>query len=434
MPTIDGATLRAWRRSLGWDVPRLARELRRGAEGDHMPAHDSLLRQIRRWETGAVAVGERYELLYRKLGFTDAAEPAHARDQHQEDEAAVRRRTFVGLTGISIVDAILPPPAGSAADTEHLALLLTATHGGAPGETAPAGLPTPAHAVTRARLRYQACRYTELVSELPGLLGRLDTACRTLDGDEQLRACTLAADTYHVTAGFLLKTGDPGLAHLATDRSMKAARASEDPLTVGTSARILTHTLMRSGHLDAAIATATRHCAQLDRAITSPTPESQSVYGSILLRGAVAAAMHGARDTAHEMLAEAAGAARKLGRNANLRGTAFGPVNTQLHEVNIAVILGDAGTATDLARRIDIARITVTERRTTLLIDTARAFFMWGRYEQAYAALRAADDTAPEEVTTRPLVRGLVRDLVTLAPVSIRRDVEEFAVRIGVAA
>jgi hypothetical protein len=32
------------------------------------------------------------------------------------------------------------------------------------------------------------------------------------------------------------------------------------------------------------------------------------------------------------------------------------------------------------------AAITVTERRATLLIDVARAFFQWGRYEQAGSA------------------------------------------------
>jgi hypothetical protein len=122
------------------------------------------------------------------------------------------------------------------------------------------------------------------------------------------------------------------------------------------------------------------------------------VYGSVLLRGAIAAAQHDERGAAHEMLAEAADAARRLGTDANLRGTAFGPVNAQLHQVNVAVTLGDAGTAVDLARQINLAAITVTERKASLLVDVARAFFQWGRREQAYAVLRAAERTAPEEV------------------------------------
>ena len=161
---------------------------------------------------------------------------------------------------------------------------------------------------------------------------------------------------------------------------MTAALASQDPLTVGASARILTHTLTSSGHLAAAVTTAQNHAARLDRETGITTPESLSVYGSVLLRGALAAAQHDDRATAHEMLAEAADTARRLGSDANLRGTAFGPVNTQMHQVNVAVTLGDAGTAIDLARRIDLRAVTVTERKASLLIDVARAFFQWGNF------------------------------------------------------
>src|ERR1035441_5133120 len=111
-------------------------------------------------------------------------------------------------------------------------------------------------------------------------------------------------------------------------------------MTVGASARILTHTLMNSGHLAAAVTTASSQAQRLDHDITAHTPESLSVYGSLLLRGAVAAAQRDQRDTAYQLLAEADDAARRLGADGNLRGTAFGPVNARQHRVNIAVLLG----------------------------------------------------------------------------------------------
>lgn len=70
-------------------------------------------------------------------------------------------------------------------------------------------------AVTRAKQRYQACRYTEVVSELPPLLTHLQTACAGLEGDAHLQACTLSAEAYQVAGSILLKIGDPGLAWLA---------------------------------------------------------------------------------------------------------------------------------------------------------------------------------------------------------------------------
>jgi hypothetical protein len=212
---------------------------------------------------------------------------------------------------------------------------------------------------------------------------------------------------------------------------MRAAIASQDPIAVGASARIITHTLMNGRHLAAAISTASAHAARLDRDVATHTPDSLSVYGSLLLRGAVAAAQHDDRDIAYQLLGEADNAARQLGADANRRWTAFGPVNAKMHRVSIAVTLGDAGTAIDMARRIDLNSITVTERRASLLIDTARAYLQWGRHEKAYLALRAAEQTAHEEVAGRPRYTRLVRDLVTAAPPSIRRDAEQFATQIG---
>lgn len=73
MPGIEGNTLREWRRARGWDVPQLARQLRRAAR-EPIAAHDGLVRMIRSWERGAHALSERYELLYRALGLPAAPE------------------------------------------------------------------------------------------------------------------------------------------------------------------------------------------------------------------------------------------------------------------------------------------------------------------------------------------------------------------------
>ena len=118
---------------------------------------------------------------------------------------------------------------------------------------------------------------------------------------------------------------------------------------------------------------------------------------------------------------------------ANHCWTAFGPVNATLHRINIAVTLGDAGTAIDLARSIHLDAIAVNERKAILLIDTARAFLQRDRHENAYLALRAAHQTAPEEVTSRAAVRDLVRELAATAPPTIKRDANQFAASIGAA-
>jgi hypothetical protein len=72
---IDGGTLREWRRSRGWDVPKTARELRRVAK-EPVAAPDALVRMIRGWERGDHELSERYELLYHRLGLEGTQAPA----------------------------------------------------------------------------------------------------------------------------------------------------------------------------------------------------------------------------------------------------------------------------------------------------------------------------------------------------------------------
>jgi hypothetical protein len=115
-----------------------------------------------------------------------------------------------------------------------------------------------------------------------------------------------------------------------------------------------------------------------------------------------------------------------------LRKTAFGPANAKLYRVNLAVTLGDAGAAVDTARKTDLDAIPNAERKAPFLVDTARAFLQWGKHEKACIALRAAEETAHEEVAGRPSVHRVVRDLIATAPPGIRREADQLAAQIGV--
>ena len=66
---VTSQTLRLWRESKGWDVPRMARELRKAARdsGEDVAAHHGLVKMIPQWERGNRAPRERYRLLYLKV-------------------------------------------------------------------------------------------------------------------------------------------------------------------------------------------------------------------------------------------------------------------------------------------------------------------------------------------------------------------------------
>ena len=74
MTDVTSQTLRRWREAQGWDVPRMARELRKAARdtGEDVAAQHGLVKMIPHWERGDRAPRERYRLLYLKV-FEDIA-------------------------------------------------------------------------------------------------------------------------------------------------------------------------------------------------------------------------------------------------------------------------------------------------------------------------------------------------------------------------
>lgn len=358
------------------------------------------------------------------------------RDRRPEEDNAVRRREFVGLTGAGLFGAILASadtaPAPTTGSTlNDLATVLT-EHPAAPA--GPTDLTRLSATVGAAKRDYQACKYGDVLTMLPPLLRSLRAASVAVDDNHRREAEALSAEAYHVAASILIKHGDKGLAWLAADRSVHAAQQTEIPLMIGSSARIITHALMDGGHHRAAATNASTAAQRMNAALTQPTDDDLSVYGSLLLRGAIAAAHDGNRHTTTELLDEAEQAGHRLGHEGNHMWTAFGPNNVLCHRVNAAIRLGDAGTAIDYARQVDLDALPINERKAALLLDATRAFLMWSKHEQALHMIRAAEQIAPEEITRRPNTRRLVGDLVATAPISIRREAREFADSLGIAA
>ncbi|MFG1690334.1 helix-turn-helix transcriptional regulator [Nonomuraea sp. NPDC049269] len=464
---MTGATpndrLRAWRENADLTRAEMAKMINLSQSGiKHGLTCDE--ERIRRWEAGEVrwphdpyrfAIKEVTHTDLEDLGFTprrggSAKKPAQRRSGEVDNQGIqprtmdlagqgeaeddVRRREFVGLTGAALFNAVLGQPQNATDAKRHLESLAAVLVDYASPADGPIDLDALSAAVAAAKQNYQACRYSQVSATLPALLQSLRAACTILDGDARLRAHALSAEAHHVAASVLLKQEDKGLAWLAADRSVQAAHASQSPLMIGSSSRIITHALMDGGHYQAATDAARGAATRMDADLTQPSPADLSIYGSLLLRGAVAAANTGSRHNIAELLDEAAEAGTRLGVDANHMWTAFGPNNVLCHRVNIALRLGDAGSAITYARQVEIDYLPINERKATLLLDTSRAFLMCGQHDKALHILRAAGQLAPEEITGRAAALRLVRDIAATAPISVRREAREYAESLGVSA
>ncbi len=341
----------------------------------------------------------------------------------------MQRRELLALAGTTVAGALISP----ASVLQDLAMTLIED-----GNILDFGVELRpvmlAPRVAAMKQAYQACHYEVVAEELPGLLRRLESAERIATGQDRHDVAGLAAQAYHVAASVFLKLDGVELASVAADRSMDAAHRSEDPLVVGASARILTHALMSSGRYRDASNAAGKAAEQLARSVDAQTDDSTSVYGSLLLRGAIAASQGEDGSTSRSLLDEAGEAAARLAPGANHHWTAFGADNVLAHRMAVEITLGNAGLAIDHVRQIDFEGLGIPERKATVLIDAARAYTQWGKYDRAVSALHAAGEVAGQELRVRQPVRGLVHQIRTSAPASAQSNLGRLVERHGIAA
>jgi hypothetical protein len=284
----------------------------------------------------------------------------------------------------------------------------------------------------QARSAYQHSQYTSAAQGVADLLLALQYE-RESSADGH-RIAVLSAEAYQVASALLLKADDPVLAAIAAERSVAAAQVADEDLTVASSARAVVHCLTASGHPQLGAALATGAAERLAGEADMDAPAVLSLYGALLLRGALAAARRDDRSRAQTLLDEAARAARHLGRDDNLYWTAFGPTNVAVHRVAVAVELGDAGSAVTFARSVDLAKLQLPERRAMLLLDTARALTQWGKWERAFEAIRSAERQAPEEVRARPATHTMINQLAQRCSGPLQRRVHAYARQVGASA
>jgi hypothetical protein len=210
---------------------------------------------------------------------------------------------------------------------------------------------------------------------------------------------------------------------------MQAAEQTGDPLLIGGGAWRLAVVLRHAGRLaestDVPIAAADALRSKLD------SPRSYSVYGSLMLKGAVGAATLGDHRTAWDHFAEASRAADVTG-DRNDYWFAFGPTNIAIHRTWLALELGDPSRAIDLAAYVDHDRLPreLAERRTSHLITVAWAHYLRRHDREALDTLKTARVSAPEQLIFTHRMHSMLRRERR----SIRHDLREMAGFVGVTA
>jgi tetratricopeptide (TPR) repeat protein len=274
-------------------------------------------------------------------------------------------------------------------------------------------------------------QYTDLTDVLRRLVPDLETAARALPETQRAEVFELMAATYQACSVALAKLGEPEAAWIAADRAMAVAERAGNPLLVAAGAFRLVFVFIAARHYDQAEETARTAAEALQSRADDGDPEAMSLWGGLTLQRAVIASRVNDPDAAYSHLERAAQVAARLGEGRNDYNTEFSPANVGLHEISVAVELGDAGRALRAAATVDTSGLSA-ERRARTLIDVARAHAQRRKVHEAVTALRQAEEISPELVRGHDLVRQLVSDLLTMQdPPSA--ELRELAERLGVA-
>lgn len=300
----------------------------------------------------------------------------------------------------------------------------------------PPGLSELDKAVRHAWMTFHHAKYGVLARTLPSLIREAQAADALYDGTGDRAAASLLAQAYQIAASVLRKLGEYDLCWLAADRAIAVAQRADDQLLAGVATYRVANALLALGRPGPAQNLNVTVAHKIGRGNGSPDPDRLSVYGILLLQGAMAAARSGDSPAVKELITEATEAASTLGVDANHYWTSFGPTNVLVHKAAAAVELGDGHVAVRTHEQelsTEALGSLTPERRANHFVDVARGYTQVGKLGTAGEMLLDADRLAPSEVRCRPVAHEVLTEVLRRARTSPVGPLVELADHMGVA-
>jgi transcriptional regulator with XRE-family HTH domain len=277
---------------------------------------------------------------------------------------------------------------------------------------------------------YWSGKWDQLTGLIPQALIGLRAMLHAADATTRPKAAEQLAWCYSVAAATLTHLRQPDAGFLAARRALDFAAGGEDALLAAVLKGAVSWQLLVSGRFLDAERVAIRTAASIEPHGEVPA-QTLSVYGSLLVQVANAAARDGRSAIAADFLESAREVAQRVAADRMDYEIPFGLSLVTMQTVDVGVVTEDYPAALDAASRMPTNPGLPVASRCRHLADRACAHANLGQEEQALALLLTAEGMSPDWIRHQTLVRAVIGDLLT-AERRRSTPLRELAKRIGV--
>lgn len=266
---------------------------------------------------------------------------------------------------------------------------------------------------------------------LPDLITDLHATAAT-NPDHRRDALVGLLDVYTAATATAKNLGEPDLAAVAAMHARAVAAEVDSPAYTAL-ADWLRALAVSSPARERSLSLAARAAERVQPVVGSDGAAAE-MYGMLHLTCALNAAALTRYGESADHEAEAADVAARVGGGSNFGQQCFGEPNLGFWRVTLAVERGEGGKVAEIARNVDPTAVASASRRAGFYTDLGRGLATErGRRGDAVAALRTAEQLAPQRVRANPYVRETVTDLRSRARRdAVGRELRGLAYRMGI--
>lgn len=349
----------------------------------------------------------------RSKGWLSKIENGHARLERRQDIAALAEALVVSADSLLGQPAPEIRPRGTIYDVVPLQRALLDAAPDDPADIPARPIDVLRQEIAQADTALRAADHQAVIRILGSAISELCVHAAASDGPDRQSALQVLIGAYGSLGTCALRQIDEAnLAWIAGERAHQAAEALGDPVWRAAAAFGRAHARTSVSKPKALMITA--RLADEAESKIGDDPFAHETYGMLRLSAALACAVQDDHRAAAEHAAEAAALASRMGERPGAFEL-FGPANVGVWRTSLAVEAGEAGTALTYADQVDPRALASHNRRAGLRLEKARAYAMLGKDASAVREMRTAERMSPAQTHTNPLVRELVRDILSRA-------------------